>query len=122
MIKGLGSDIIAVERIRRALERHGDRFLTTVFTDREIEYCQKHSSRAERFAGRFAAKEAVVKALGIGFCSQVSFKDVEIINDLHGKPELYLSQRSTESIGRCHIMLTISHCRAYATATAIWIC
>lgn len=121
MIKGLGSDIIAVSRISKALERHHDRFLETVFTEREIAYCQRYNESARHFAGRFAAKEAVVKALGTGFNKGVTFLDIEITNDSYGKPLVNLSSRVTETTGGGTFLLTISHCQEYATATAIWI-
>ncbi|MDP1835769.1 MAG: holo-ACP synthase [Chlamydiales bacterium] len=121
MIKGLGSDIIAVERITKALERHGDRFLDTVFTEREVAYCRRYQEADRHFAGRFAAKEAVVKSLGTGFRQGITFVDIEVINDGYGKPEIHLSKKAAETIGPGRFLITISHCHSYATATAIWV-
>ncbi len=120
MIKGLGSDIIAVARIGKAISRNGQRFLTTVFTDQEIAYCQQFHDSMRHFAGRFAAKEAIVKAIGTGFRHGITWKDIEIINDIHGKPEATLSQSIQTLVGAGQILLTISHCHEYATATALW--
>lgn len=118
-IRGLGSDIIEVERIAAAMRRHGDRFLQRHFTPEEIQYCISYRDPSERVAGRFAAKEAVAKALGTGFQQGVTWLDIAIINDAQGKPEVFLSDKLQELVGPVHCLVTISHCKLYATATAI---
>lgn len=121
MIRGIGSDIIEVDRIQAAMNRHGERFLQRIFSAEEIRYCSSHQDAARHFAGRFAAKEAIVKALGTGFRQGVTWQDIEILNDRLGKPEVILTARLLELCGNAPIMVTISHCKQYATATAIWV-
>lgn len=122
MIAGIGTDIVEIERIRRMIERHGDHFLQRCFTPIEIEYAQRHRDSAVRFAGRWAAKEAVVKVLGTGFIQGITFHDVEIIALHSGQPTVKLSGdagRIAEDLKIAEVKLTISHARDYATATAI---
>lgn len=121
MIKGLGSDIIAVGRIQKVIDRQGDRFLTSVFTDREIAYCQRYQRSAPHFAARFAAKEALVKALGTGLRHGLTWKDIEITHDALGKPQIELSDKAQTLIGSGHFLVTLSHCHDYATATVVYI-
>ena len=115
-MKGLGTDIIEIDRIEHILEEYGDRFLIRHFTPREIAYCKSFARPAERFAGRFSAKEAIVKALGTGFSKKTGFLDIEILNDPLGAPKVQVHTLPNE-----RFMLSISHCRLYATATAIWL-
>ncbi len=118
-ILGLGNDIIEVERIRQAAQE--ERFLARLFTEKERTYCLKHKDPAERIAGRFAAKEAIVKALGCGgFGENISWLDIEILNDEKGKPEVFFSEVAKKRFGNPSIMLSISHCESFATAVAIW--
>lgn len=119
MIRGIGNDIISVERIKGVIERHGSRFLNKVFTKQEQAYCCGYKESARHFAGRFAAKEAIVKALGIGFRYGITWLDIEIINDRDGKPEVFCSPKLQELVGDSRIMLSISHCKEYAAAVAI---
>ncbi|MHB0912321.1 MAG: holo-ACP synthase [Armatimonadota bacterium] len=109
MITGIGTDIIEIERIERAMERHKS-FALRIFTPKEIEYCLAAASPGERFAGRFAAKEAVGKALG----RSLSWLDVEILPDEQGRPIVRLAA----PVG-CTVMVSISHCRSYAVAYAV---
>jgi len=122
MIAGIGTDIVEIERIRSMIERHGDHFLQRCFTPVEIEYAQRHRDSAVRFAGRWAAKEAVVKVLGTGFVEGITFHDVEIIALHTGQPIVTLSGEAgqiAKTLGITEVKLTISHAREYATATAI---
>ncbi|MCH9626660.1 MAG: Holo-[acyl-carrier-protein] synthase [Chlamydiales bacterium] len=118
-VGGIGTDIIEIRRIKEAIERHGDRFVDRLFTERERHYCQKHRDPTPRFAGRFAAKEAILKALGKGFKPEVQWQEIEVLNDPHGKPEVHLSTRLKEIFPLTHLFVSISHCEEYATATAI---
>lgn len=118
-IIGLGTDIIMVERIREILIRHPDHFPLRHFTEAEQAYCNKHRNAAQNYAGRFAGKEAVAKALGTGFGEHLSFLDIEIKNDTAGKPFVILSEGARAYFGNVKILLSISHCKEYATATAI---
>ncbi len=114
-MKGLGTDIIEIARIEQSIEEFGEHFLKRHFTPKEIAYCQSFSRPSERFAGRFSAKEAIVKALGTGF-TKVGFLDIEIENDHLGAPKVQVSSLPKETF-----YLSISHCRLFATATAIWV-
>ena len=123
MIKGIGTDIIEIHRIKKATERYSDRFLNRIFTKNEQGYCLSHRDPTPRLAGRFAAKEAILKAIGSGLRTNISWLDIEIINNQEGKPEVYLSEKlkkllsfDTKSLS---IQISISHCHDYATAFAI---
>lgn len=115
MAVSVGTDIIEIQRIHAVIERHGERFLKKLYSAKEIEYCQKHQYAYRNFAGRFAGKEAVVKALGTGFGKDYSFLDIEILNESTGKPVVYIKGEKRDDIA-----LSISHCKEYATATAIY--
>jgi holo-[acyl-carrier protein] synthase len=118
-IRGLGTDIIEIQRIKEAIARHGDPFLNRIFTEKEREYCQRYKDATSHFAGRFAAKEAVLKACGKGLHSKITWKEIEILNDAEGKPEVQLPLQLKQGLSLSYIFLSISHCDAYATATAI---
>jgi holo-[acyl-carrier protein] synthase len=119
MIHGVGTDIIEIKRIEASITRFGQRFLDRLFTTNEQAYCLSHRDPHPRFAGRFAAKEAVVKALGTGFRDGISWLDIEILNDSQGKPSAILSPELQEAFNSPKIHLSISHCRDYATAFAV---
>ncbi len=119
-IKGLGNDILEIARLRRVIDTHGKRALSRLFTPKERLYCLKHKDSVLHFAGRFAAKEAIVKALGCGFGKIASWQDIEILNNDAGKPEVFLSPKLSTKFQNPHILLSISHCKQYATAVAIW--
>lgn len=118
-ILGLGNDIIEIARIEKNLEEYGKKFLDRLFTFSEQEYCNRYNDSGRHYAGRFAAKEATVKALGTGFGEYISWLDIEILPDSMGKPEVTLSPRAREKFGFTRIILSISHCKTYATAVAI---
>lgn len=120
MIKGIGNDIIEIPRMRRAIRRHQARFLDRVFTLKEQQYCLSHHESERHFAGRFAAKEAIVKALGVGLKTGLSWLDFEILNDHHGKPVVNLSPSVEKLFNTPNILISISHCKEYATAIALW--
>lgn len=120
MTKGLGNDIIEISRIKEAIEEHGQPFLDRLFTPKEQEYCTGHKDPSPRFAGRFAAKEAIVKALGCGFGTEVSWKEIEILGDDKGKPIARLSAALSERFPNARILVSISHCKTYASAIAIF--
>ena len=123
MIVGLGVDIAEVDRIEAAIERHGQAFLQRIFTASEIAYCEKHRNRAERFAGRFAAKEAAMKALGTGWSRGVRWMDIEVVREPSGKPSLKLTGASREiadRLGVKNISLTITHSGNTALAQVIF--
>jgi holo-[acyl-carrier protein] synthase len=123
MIVGLGMDIAEVERIAAAIERRGRSFLERVFTPAEIAYCQRYREPAERYAARFAAKEAAMKALGTGWACGVRWVDIEVVHDSHGKPMLVLSGASrsiADRLGVKNIVLTITHSGHTALAQVIF--
>ena len=122
MIIGLGTDIVEIVRIGEMIERHGELFLQRVYTEDEIKYCQRHREALQHYAGRWAAKEAVMKTLGTGFTKGVGWKDIQVVSTRSGKPVIELrggALRVSEMIGIDDVLISISHCRAYATATAI---
>jgi len=125
MIAGFGIDITEVERIGKSLEKFGDRFIEKLFTESERAYCagmNSKSSRARCFAGRFAAKEAFLKALGTGLREGIKWTDIEILNDKLGKPELNLRNRAAleaESRSISHLYVTLSHSRGAAVAAVV---
>ena len=118
-IKGIGTDIIEISRIKEVLERKKDAFLKKVFTKNEIEYSKKFKDPTPHLAARFAAKEAVSKALGIGL-GKISFLDIEVLNDEKGKPNLKLSKKLIEEFSSPKIEISLSHCNEYAVAFAIY--
>jgi len=123
VIVGLGVDIAEVDRIRAAIERHGPAFLERVFTPSEIDYCERHRNKYERYAGRFAAKEAAMKALGTGWRRGVRWLDIEVMRLPNGKPTLQLRGRAKEFAGHLeikNISLSITHSRNSALAEVIF--
>ena len=122
MIIGLGTDIVEVDRIAKMIADHGDHFLTRVFTTREIEHCQTRREFAQHYAGRWAAKEAVMKVLGTGFTPDVNWSDIEVLVHPSGQPYIVLHgavQTVATQLGLGEVLITISHTRTLATATAI---
>lgn len=115
-----GVDIIEIERIRDSIEYIGEKFLKKVFTDREIEYCEsKKGQKYQHYAGRFAAKEAALKAISSELDNKYSvcWKDFEVINDKQGRPQINITNINTEKIE--NIDISISHCKLYATANVV---
>lgn len=119
-ILGIGNDIIEIERIRESIDTHGGRILSKLFTTKEQDYCLKHKDPAPHFAGRFSAKEAIVKALGTGFGEHATWLDIEIINEPNGKPTVHFSNEMEKRLKGTKMMISISHCQLYVTAFAIW--
>lgn len=120
MVKGIGVDIIEIDRIEKAMKKT-DRFLTRLFTEREIAYFTSKNMKAESVAGNFAAKEAVVKALGTGLRG-FQWTDIEILRDELGKPVVYLyngADQVAKDLEISQIMLSISHCKTYAVANGV---
>jgi holo-[acyl-carrier protein] synthase len=120
-IIGIGTDIIECERIDRMIQRHGSHFIDRVFTKREIQYCTDRKSSDQHFAGRWAAKEAVLKALGTGWISGIAWTDVEVINESSGKPQIKLhggAKKIATEKKITEIHLSISHCKSHAIAFA----
>ncbi len=122
MILGIGNDIVETARIQAVLTRYSQRFLNRVFTSYEQDYCLKRKEPALHLAGRFAAKEAIVKALGTGFSQGLTWLDIEIRNHPTGKPIAIFSPFAQELFGDLTTLhVSLSHCQQYATAFAIWV-
>jgi holo-[acyl-carrier protein] synthase len=122
MIVGLGIDIEEVSRVRGAIERYGENFLNRVFTPQEIAYCSKKRNPYERYAARFAAKEAGMKALGTGWRRGITWRDFEVSHAPGGRPILKLSGVALEiygKLGGTNIALSLSHTANQAMAEVI---
>ena len=121
-ILGIGTDIIECLRIAQMIERHGDVFLQRVYTPHEIAYCSQRKAATQHYAGRWAAKESVLKAMGTGWARGISWKDIEVQNEPGGAPSIVLGGGAREVCqqrGMTSVLITISHCRSHATAYAI---
>jgi len=117
----IGTDIIECVRIAQLIEKHGEVFLQRVFTQKEILYCSSRKAATQHYAGRWAAKEAVLKVLGTGWAKGIQWTDVEVVNEVSGAPMITLAGKAADvarELGISEVMITISHCRAYATAFA----
>lgn len=123
VIVGLGTDITEVDRIQAMIERRGDLVLRRLFTPAEIAYCEQHRNKYERYAGRFAVKEAAMKALGTGWRRGVRWVDIEITREPSGKPGLELrgiAREFADRLGVKHIAITITHTEELAMAHVIF--
>jgi holo-[acyl-carrier protein] synthase len=122
MIVGTGIDIAEVPRIREAIERFGDRFIQRIFTDGEIRYCDSKANRIERYAARFAAKEAAMKALGTGWNHGVRWRDIEVARKAGSRPTIIFHGKAAEfaaRLGAAHVALSLSHTEEQAIAQVI---
>jgi holo-[acyl-carrier protein] synthase len=120
-IEAIGIDLVEVPRIAEAIRRYGDRFISRVFTPWEIQYCSSKINSELSFAARFAVKEAVFKAIGTGFSEGVKWTSVEVVNDKRGQPEVRLGQGIRKHIGDKKIIISLSHTKEYAIASAVLI-
>ena len=121
-IAGIGTDIVEVPRIALMIQKHGELFVRRVYTSHEIEYCAMRKAANQHYAGRWAAKEAVLKALGTGWSKGVQWTDIEVHNESGGRPKIRLAGAARdlcERRGIAEILITISHCRTFAVAYAI---
>jgi len=121
-IFGIGIDVVEVERIASAIKRHGESFLAKLFTADERAYCETQKKSALNYAARFAAKEAVSKALGTGIGGQAGWLELEITRDPSGAPKLLLSGNAADFAkqnGITEIQISLTHARDYAAANAI---
>ena len=123
MIAGMGVDIAEVDRIQAAIERHGESFLRRIYTVKEREYCEQFRNKYERYAGRFAAKEAAMKALGTGWRGGVKWTDFEVVREAGGRPSIALggeAKKIADRLGVKRISLSITHTATQALAQAIF--
>ena len=119
-MQGLGNDIIEIARIREAIQKHQQHFIDRLFTLKEKQDCLTYADPAIRFAGRFAAKEATAKALGVGFGKDLLWHDIEIHNLKSGKPIVKFTQKINIRFNHPNVLISISHSKTHATAIAIW--
>lgn len=118
---GVGTDIIECDRIGRMIEKHGDVFLNRVFTEEERTYCSGRKAANQHYAGRWAAKEAVLKALGTGWSKGIEWTDIGVVNQQGGRPLVVMTGAALEistELGIREMLLSISHTKEYATAYA----
>jgi holo-[acyl-carrier protein] synthase len=123
VIIGLGVDIAEVERVRGAIERHGETFLRRIYTPEERAYCEKFRNKYERYAGRFAVKEAAMKALGTGWRRGIRWTDIEVTRQKGGRPSLELrgaARQIAEELGVKHTTVSITHTANQAFAQVIF--
>lgn len=119
---GIGTDIVDVARIEKLLRDKRDEFLARVFSPEEIAYCSQMARPAVHFAARFAAKEALMKAIGTGWAEGVGFKDIHVTNDPAGKPVLQAqgeTKRRLDGLGPSFLWLSLSHTKEYAMAVVV---
>ncbi len=123
MIVGIGIDLCSVERVRRLVADHGPRFLERTFTEAEVAYARRRKKGFEEtLAGRFAAKEAVMKALGTGWTEEVGFRTIEVLGEPSGRPYLVLhgtAAAKAQALGARHWHLSITHTADLAVAVAV---
>ncbi|UCD30281.1 MAG: holo-ACP synthase [Planctomycetota bacterium] len=123
-IVATGIDLIECKRIRDIWQRHGDRLTDRLLTEAEFQYVRRHKDPVPRLAGRFAAKEAVLKVLGTGWRGKIAWRDVEILNAGNGRPHVKLTgecKRIADQMGITDIFISITHTENYAVANAIGI-
>jgi holo-[acyl-carrier protein] synthase len=121
-IVGIGVDLVSVDRVRAITQRWQDRFLERVYSDAERQDCFRRTVPYASLAGRFAAKEAILKALGVGWAAGVRWRDVQVLNDAKGRPVARVHGRVRsliEDAGITHIHVSLSHDGSYAMAQAI---
>lgn len=122
MVIGIGIDIAEVDRVRDAIARHGERFLSRIYTEAERRYCESKPNKFERFAGRFAAKEAAMKAIGTGWHRGVAWRDFEVTRAASGQPIIRFdgeAAKIAESLGVKKALVTISHTEQQAIAQVL---
>ena len=121
-VVGIGTEIIECPRIGRMVEHHGELFLRRVYTEREIRYCQSRKHAIEHFAAHWAAKEAIFKALGTNWSRGVAWTDLEVRHSKFGHPKVWVGGEAKAialRLGVGDILVSLAHCRTYATAHAM---
>ena len=117
-----GIDLVDRPRIEQMVERHGERFLNRVFTEKEQAYANANKDRMEKLAGRFAAKEAVLKLIGTGWRGKIAWTDIEVVNNPAGQPEVTLCgevEKLARRMSVTHISVSITHTANFAIASAV---
>lgn len=121
MVKSIGLDIVEVKRMNRDIEKFGDTFVRRILGDLEYELYQKRNDKAQFLAGRFAAKEAVIKGLGIYLQDRPPYKELQIIKDSSGQPLLQMSDSLKEKLKNVNCLISITHEQNYAAAVAVFV-
>jgi holo-[acyl-carrier protein] synthase len=120
MVIGIGIDIIEIDRIRESVEKFGDHFLNKIYTQKELDYCLKKKYKYQHLAARFAAKEAVYKALATGWDADVSWQNIEISNEPNGMPVVTLQGKLKKFLSKGkELKISMSHSRDYVACMAI---
>lgn len=119
MVRGIGVDIIEIDRIHQSIEEFGGHFLHKIFTPGEIAYCSAKPIAAQHFAARYAAKEALSKALSTGWAGEFRWKDVEIFNEPSGKPRVELHGTLREKLAHCSVLVSLSHSDSLVVAMVV---
>jgi holo-[acyl-carrier protein] synthase len=119
MVRGVGVDIIEIDRIRKSVETIGDHFVQKVYTPSEIAYCDAKAHRYQHYAARFAAKEALSKALSTGWAGEFRWKDVEITNEPSGQPRITLHGLLRAHLADATVMLSMSHSESHVVAMVV---
>ena len=117
-----GIDLVDCPRIEEMIKRHGERFIDRIFTAAEQAYAEANKNRIEKLAGRFAAKEAILKLMGTGWRGKIAWTDIEVINNPAGQPEVTLDgevKKLAEKLGIEHISVSITHTANFAIASAV---
>lgn len=122
MIVGIGIDIVEQQRIQQGIEKFQLRFIQKLFTDAEIAYCQQYQFPIEHFAGKFAVKEAFMKAIGAGLGQQIYFKDIAVLNHASGKPYIFPQNKAATLLSQLnvsHTHISISHTKTTAIGLVV---
>ena len=120
MVLGIGIDIIEIERIKKSIDKFGDNFLNKIYTQTELDYCSPKTNKYQHFAARFAAKEAIAKALSYSGENGFNWKDIEIYNEKNGMPKVKLFNKLEQILGSDkQIHITMSHSENYVTCFAL---
>ncbi len=117
-----GIDLVDCPRIEEMVARHGERFIQRIFTAAEQAYAEANKNKIEKLAGRFAAKEAILKLVGTGWRGKIAWTDIEIINNSSGQPEVTLGgevEKIADKLGIKHISVSITHTANFAIASAV---
>jgi holo-[acyl-carrier protein] synthase len=117
-----GIDLVDFPRLEQLIERHGDRFVDRIFTAAEQAYARKNRNTIEKYAGRFAAKEAIMKLIGTGWRGHIAWTDIEVTNNSAGRPQVTLSgevKQIADKLGIRHISISITHTANFAIASAV---
>jgi holo-[acyl-carrier protein] synthase len=122
MIYGIGIDLVENDRLATIITKWGAKFLQRIFSEGEIKYCSRHAQTSLHYSARFAAKESFLKALGIGLGMGVKLREIEVVHDSNGKPDLVLwgeAKAQIEKRNIANIYLSLTHTRSYATAIVL---